>query len=174
MTLRPQQEIFEQAIKKAFCSARCVLGVAATGFGKGFVIADMAFKSAAKGRVPMVITNRRVIVHQIRKECEQAGLRVGIIMGSEEPDPEAQVQVASIQTLKRRDFYGMPDAGFCIIDEAHQEPVAYSKMISGRLKDVPVLGLTATPVGPGGSRLEHFQAVVEPIKNTEVIAAGDL
>jgi superfamily II DNA or RNA helicase len=115
-----------------------------------------------------------VIVHQIRKECAAAGLRVGIIMGSEEPDPEAQVQVASIQTLKRRDFYGLPDAGFCIIDEAHQEPVAYAKMIQGRLAGVPVLGLTATPVGPGGSRLAHFQAVVEPIKNTEVIAAGDL
>jgi len=174
MTLRPQQEVFEQAIRDAYRGARCVLAVAPTGFGKGFVIADMAFKAAEKGRVPMVVTNRRVIVHQIRKECQRAGLRVGIIMGSEEPDPEAQVQVASIQTLKRRGFYGLPQVGFCIIDEAHQEPVAYAQMIEQRLQGIPVLGLTATPVGPGGARLGHFQTIVEPIKNTEVIAAGDL
>jgi superfamily II DNA or RNA helicase len=174
MTLRPQQETFEKVIADAYRRVRRVLGVAPTGFGKGFVIADMAMKSAAKGRNVLVVTNRRVIVYQIQRECQSAGLRAGIIMGSEEPDKEASVQVASIQTLKRRDFYGLPDVGFCIIDEAHQEPAAYTKMIEGRLAKVPVLGLTATPVGPGGSRLCHFQETVEPIKNTEVIAAGDL
>jgi DNA-directed RNA polymerase subunit RPC12/RpoP len=34
--------------------------------------------------------------------------------------------------------------------------------------------MTATPVGPGGIRIAHFDAIVEPIKNSEVIDAGHL
>jgi len=69
VTLRPQQETFEQAIRDAYRRVRYVLAVAPTGFGKGFIIADMAFKAAGLGRLPMVVTNRRVIVKQIQKEC---------------------------------------------------------------------------------------------------------
>lgn len=174
MPLRPQQEKFENEIRAAFNGNRKVLAVAPTGFGKGYVIADMAFKAAAKGREVLVVTNRRVIVKQLAKECAGAGIRTSIIMAGEEPDKEAMVHVASIQTLKRREFYGLPDVGFCIIDEGHQEPKAYATLLDGRLSAVKALGLTATPVGPGGARLEHFDIVVEPIRNTEVIEAGDL
>jgi superfamily II DNA or RNA helicase len=174
MPLRPQQEHFENAIRAAFRDHRKVLAVAPTGFGKGYVIADMAYKAASKGREVLVVTNRRVIVKQLAGECGAAGIRTSIIMAGEEPDKEALVHVASIQTLKRRDFYGLPDVGFCIIDEGHQEPVAYQKMIDGRLAEVKTLGLTATPVGPGGARLSHFDTVIEPVRNTEVIATGDL
>ena len=174
MPLRPQQEHFENEIRGAFSGCRKVLAVAPTGFGKGYVIADMAQKAAARGREVLVVTNRRVIVKQLAAECGQAGIRTSMIMAGEEPDKNAMVHVASIQTLKRRDFYGLPDVGFCIIDEGHQEPKAYATLLDGRLSAVKSLGLTATPVGPGGARLSYFDTVVEPIKNTEVIAAGDL
>lgn len=172
--LRPQQIVFENAIRAAFTRVRRVLGVAATGFGKGVVLADMAAKSAAKAREILVVTNRRAVVLQLTEHCARAGLDVGIIMGTIGRDEDAQVQVASIQTLQRRRFEGVKKPGFILLDEAHQMHDAYRDLVTQRYPEVPVLGLTATPVGPGGVRIGHFDEVVEPVKNTEVIAAGHL
>lgn len=172
--LRPQQVAFEDAIRQAFCQHRCVLATAPTGFGKGVVIADMGFKAAQKGNRVLIVTNRRQVVRQLTEHCQQAGIHCGIIMGSEEPDPNAPVQVASIQTLKRRDYYGVKLPGFIILDECHQMSQEYAELLRERYASTPALGLTATPVGPGGARIGHFDVVVEPIRNTEVIAAKDL
>mgnify|MGYP002631859393 CR=1 FL=1 len=174
ITLRPQQVDFENAIREAFRTNRCVLGTAPTGFGKGVVIGDMGLKAAAKGNEVLIVTNRRQIVRQLTEHCQRAGLHTGIIMGSDEPDHEAPVQIASIQTLKRRKFAGLNKPGFIIVDEAHQENTAYAELLQKRFPNTRALGLTATPVGPGGSRLGHFDTIVEPIKNTQVIAAGHL
>lgn len=173
-TLRPQQVVFEDSIRDAFRSNRCVLATAPTGFGKGVVIADMGFKAVEKGKRVLIVTNRRQIVRQLTEHCQRAGIHCGIIMGSEHPDPGAPLQVASIQTLKRRNFADMTTPGFVIVDEAHQEADAYRKLLRERFSTVAALGLTATPVGPSGTRIGHFDTIVEPIKNTEVIAAGYL
>lgn len=173
--LRPQQETFEDAIRAAYARGRRrVLAVAATGFGKGVVMGDMAFKATEKGREPLVITNRRQIVHQLQEHCYNAGAPAGIIMGSIEQDPEAKVQIASAQTLQSRGFSRLKKPGFILIDEAHQFAKFYQKLICEVFPDVPVLGMTATPVGPGGAKLSQFDEVVEPIKNSAVIAAGHL
>ena len=173
-TLRPQQSVFEDAIRDAFRRSRTVLAVAPTGFGKAVCLADMAYKAAEKGKRVLVVTNRRVIVLQLTEQCQRAGLQVGIIMGNIERDDEAPVQVASIHTLKRRNFWGTQPPNFLLLDEAHREYEAYRKLITERFPNCPALGFTATPVGPGGVKLGHFQEIVEPIKNSEVIAAGDL
>ncbi len=175
IVLRPQQVVFEDAIRQAFRTHRRVLAAASTGFGKGVVIADMAGKAVAKGRNTLVVTNRRIIVKQLQEHAEKAGVHCGIIMGSEERDYEAPLQVASVQTLKRRDYRMIhEDPGFIIIDEAHQMHEEYRRMLSERYPTVPALGLTATPVGPGGARIGHFDVIVEPIKNSEIISQGDL
>jgi predicted RNA-binding Zn-ribbon protein involved in translation (DUF1610 family) len=173
--LYDQQNLFVDAIRDAYVrGARRVCGVGATGFGKGVVSGDMAFKSAGKGRDVLVITNRRQIVLQLQEHCYNAGVPAGIIMGNIEPDMSARVQVASAQTLQRRGFSGIPKPGFILIDECHQYFQFYQKLIREVYPDVRVLGMTATPVGPGGAKLSHFDAIVEPIKNSEVIAAGRL
>jgi superfamily II DNA or RNA helicase/predicted RNA-binding Zn-ribbon protein involved in translation (DUF1610 family) len=176
ITLRPQQVVFEDAIRDAFRRGiRSVLATAPTGFGKGVVIADMGAKSAAKGLVVLIVTNRRVIVKQLTAHCENVGLRTGIVMAGEEHDDGAMAHVASIQTLRRRSrLLGMLDPEFVIIDEAHREHDAYRKLIREQCPDAKFLGMTATPVGPGGARIGHFHEIVEPIRNSEVIEAGHL
>jgi DNA repair protein RadD len=174
-TLRPQQEVFEDAIRGAFRRNRSVLAVAATGFGKGHVAGDMAFKAVTeKGRRPLLVTDRRQIVLQLTGHCQKFGVGVGVVMGSIEPDPDAPVQVASAQTLQRRGTAAVCRQNFVILDEAHKSYQFYKKLITEHFPTVPVLGFTATPVGPGGAKLGHFDTVVEPIKNSEVIATGDL
>src|SRR5208283_5006936 len=73
-----------------------------------------------------------------------------------------------------RGFGTVRKPGFILIDEAHQFNQEYKKLLRERFPDVCALGMTATPVGAGGAKLTHFDEVVEPIKNTEVIAAGRL
>ena len=173
--LRHQQVVFEDAIRNAFRQHRCVIGVAPTGFGKSIVCADMALKAVRdRNRRVLVVTNRRQIVRQLAEACSAVGIHTGIIMGDEPADEDAPLQVASIQTLKRREFSGVRTPGFIIVDECHQMAQAYATMLTERFCNTPALGLTATPVGPGGSRIGHFDTVVEPIRNTEVIEAGDL
>ena len=173
--LRPQQETFENAIRAAYARGiKRVAAVAPTGFGKGVVLGDMAFKAAEKGREVLVVTNRRQIVLQLQEHCCKAGVSAGIIMGSIKRDAEARVQIASIQTLQKRGFSTIKTPGFILLDECHQFNKEYAKLLRDRFPDVPALGMTATPVGAGGARLDHFDAVVEPIRNTEVIAAGHL
>ena len=172
--LRPQQIEFEDAIRQAFRQHRCVLATAPTGFGKGVVIADMGAKSAQKNKRVLIVTNRRQIVNQLTEHCQKAEIHCGVIMGSEEQDLEAPVQVASIQTLKRREYFGLKTPQFIILDEAHQMHGEYRRLLLERFPSVPALGLTATPVGPGGARIGHFDVIVEPIQNTAVIEAGDL
>lgn len=146
--------------------------MAPTGFGKGVVTADMAAKAAAKGRRVLIVCNRRIPITQLQEQCYRIGVPTGIVMGSEPRDDEAQVQVASIQTLRRRTLAGEPE--FIIIDEAHREHDAYRKLIQEDFPAAKVLGMTATPVGPGGARIGHFNEIVEPICNSQVIAEGDL
>jgi len=174
-TLRPQQEHFLQGIRDAYGrGARSPLAVAPTGFGKGVCLADMAFKAAQKGQQVRIVTHRRQVAWQLQEHCYAAGIECGIIMGNEYHDEEARVQVASIQTLKRRDYAGFGHPDFVMIDEAHQEHNAYRDMISKRYPYTKFLGMTATPVGPGGVRIEHFDEIVEPIQNSEVLKAGHL
>ncbi len=175
ITLRPQQVVFEEAIRDSYRRGnRSVLATAPTGFGKGVVIADMGLKGANKGNLVLIVTNRRQIVLQLQEHCYNTGIRTGIVMGGIDPDPEARIQVASIQTLMRRGYGGFETPGMIIIDEAHNMHEAYRKLITEDFREVYVLGMTATPVGPGGAKIGHFQEVVEPILNTEVIKAGDL
>lgn len=175
ITLRPQQVVFEEAIQGCFRrGVRSVLATAPTGFGKGVVIADMGGKAADKGKAVGIITNRRQIVLQLLEQCGNAGIDTGIIMSGFEPNDLAPVQVATIQTLGRRGFPKEWEPDFLIIDEAHQMAEAYRKLIRETYPSVYALGLTATPVGPGGAKIGHFDEVVEPIRNTEVIEAGDL
>jgi superfamily II DNA or RNA helicase/predicted RNA-binding Zn-ribbon protein involved in translation (DUF1610 family) len=154
--LRPQQIEFEIAIRDAFRTNRCVLATAPTGFGKGVVIADMGFKSAAKGKRVLIATNRRQIVKQLTEHCENVGLHVGVIMGDHEPDLEAPVQVASIQTLKRRQFDGVPDPGFIILDEC----VAGDSIVDTEFGMVTIYNASrckwVRSMGPSGIRYQRI------------------
>jgi superfamily II DNA or RNA helicase len=144
-----------------------------TGGGKGYMIGWYAARIAALGRRLLVVTNRRVIVNQLARECSAAGVGVGIVMGDIERDDTAPIQVASIQTLRSRKYRDVPDADWVIIDEAHREAKAYRELIE-RFPGKKVLGFTATPIGTGGTKLDIFERIVEPSKNSELIASGSL
>src|SRR3972149_10277812 len=163
--LRPLQTDFIQQTHTAMRQVRRVCAVAPCGFGKRYVLCWWAMKAAETGRKMLVVTNRRILVEQMAQECQTHGIPYGIIMGDEPKREDSLIQVASIQTLQRRNWRDMPEANLVAIDECHHLGATYAGMFD-RYPNAKCVGVTATPVGPGGKTLvpSVFDAVIEPIK----------
>ena len=88
--------------------------VAPTGSGKTV----MATAIIERLRRPTLwLAHRKELIDQAARRLQAHGLVVGIVMTGHAPMPLASVQVASVQTLIRRD---KPDAELIVIDECHR------------------------------------------------------
>jgi superfamily II DNA or RNA helicase len=94
----------------------------------------------------------------------------GIIKAEREPHPERPVQVASIQTLARRD---KPAADLVIVDEAHHATAETYKKTLDCYPAAVIIGFTATPCRLSGAPLgDLFTHMVEPIQSAELVERG--
>ena len=96
-----------------------------TGAGKTLLAAHLFAGSIAKGKRPLFTVPDITLVEQTLKSFNRVGIHdVGIIQAQHErTDWEAQVQIASVATLIRRE---LPDVDLIVIDECH---VNYSKLL---------------------------------------------
>ncbi len=119
--------------------------VAPTGAGKTFMGVEIVHRTNAR---TLWVAHRRELIHQACDAIEDAGGRCGMILSGEREDRDAPIQVASVQTLARRD---LPPADLLVIDEAHHAPSESYKRLRSHY---PVrLGLTATPFRLDGKGL---------------------
>ncbi len=94
-------------------------------------------------RVPTLwLAHRKELIDQAAQRLEAHGLTTGIIMAGFAPMPLAQVQVASVQTLIRRD---KPAAELIVIDECHHATADSYRSVLDAYPNARVAGLTATP-----------------------------
>lgn len=153
----------------------CVVGP--TGMGKRRLLAWWCAKAISQGKRVLIATDRRMLVNQMADELRDFGVPHGVIMGARAQQIEYPVQVASIQTLKRRGLLdgepGLPDAELVMVDEAHKDPVTYKKLFQCYPQAIH-MGMTATPVCSKGKLLDsnYFSQVVEGCKNSELIRDG--
>lgn len=120
-----------------------------TGAGKTLLAAHLFAGSIAKGKRPMFTVPDITLVEQTLHSFERVGIHdVGVIQAQHErTDRDAQVQIASISTLIRRDI---PDVDLIVIDEAHVSYDALYKLMAGPVwTDKIVIGLSATPWARG-------------------------
>jgi superfamily II DNA or RNA helicase len=173
ITLRENQIRFDRDVKQALLKHRRVVGVAPTGFGKRIWACDALCRTVEKGKRALLVTDRQILVRQARNECREHNIPYGVIMGSEPRNDDSPIQIASLQTLSRRNWQDNPAANWIIIDECHKATAQYKQLID-HYPDAYVCGLTATPVGADDKLLVGgiFNAVVEPVKNTELIREG--
>jgi superfamily II DNA or RNA helicase len=146
---------------------RRVLLVLATGGGKTIIAALVALGAVAKGKRVLFVGPRREIIAQAFWKLVEAGIAerdCGVVMAdgviphvhTREPyrarRPNAQVQVASIQTLANR---RMPPADVVFVDEAHHATSStWSKVLAHYAESgAVVVGLTATPCRADGAGL---------------------
>jgi len=124
-----------------------------TGGGKTAIAGNIINMALEKGRRVIFCVPAISLVDQTVKSFERDGIfDIGVMQAyHERTDHTAQVQVASIQTLMRRN---VPDCGLVIIDEAHVLFKFYEKWFEKLAADrIPVIGLTATPWARGMGKL---------------------
>ena len=168
MTLRPYQQRIVNSTTAAWEWSDRVLVVAPTGSGKTVIAASIIERHLwhVPRRPVLFLCERLTLVDQARTALATAlpNVRIGV-MQAERYEP-GDVIVASQQTIESR---GWPlGIGLVVIDEAH---IQRAEIMDG-LPDVPVLGLTATPLAAGMA--QHWQVMVSQVTTRELIDASHL
>jgi DNA repair protein RadD len=120
-----------------------------TGAGKTRIAAEIVLGSLSKERRAIFVVPRLSLVEQTVSAFEHEGIwNIGVLQGRHyRTNPNAPVQIASAQTLVRRDI---PSADIVIIDECHLQFEKINKwIVSPEWSAVPFVGLSATPWSRG-------------------------
>ncbi len=177
--LRPYQQAGLESIEKAFArGARRQLLVWPTGAGKTILFAVVIVR---RGGRALVLVHRDELVRQTLDKLQLVApdLRVGVVK-AERNDIDAQVVVASVQTLSRASRLQQLDrADFdtVVVDESqHAVADTYQLVIDHTTGGEPLLlGVTATP-----DRLDKlgfqsvFDEIVHQVGLLELMAQGYL
>lgn len=143
--------------------------VAPTGSGKTV----MATEVVRRLDVPTLwLAHRKELIDQAAERLESHGLSTGIIKAGYATFPLAPVQVASVQTLVRRD---KPRAGLIVIDECHHAAADTYQRILDEYDGVPCVGMTATPFRLDGRGLgDLFGEIIVAAWADELCESGVL
>lgn len=174
VTLRPYQENAIEEIKYRFlCGDKRVCLVAPTGAGKTTIAAELIKRTIAKGKRVLFMAHRTELIEQCASRLDLFGVPLGIIKsGTKRSNPKAPVQVASVQTLIRRQ---LPEANIIIIDECHRVMGNTYLEILSSYPEARVIGLTATPIRLDGKGItDVFQSLVEASTVGDLISDGVL
>jgi superfamily II DNA or RNA helicase len=174
VTLRPYQEFAIDEIKRKFQAGDTrVCLVAPTGAGKTTIAAELIKRTIANGKRVLFMAHRTELIEQCASRLDTFGVPLGIIKsGTKRSNIKAPVQVASVQTLIRRE---LPEAHLIIIDECHRVMGRTYLEILGGYSSARVIGLTATPIRLDGKGItDVFQSLVEASKVSNLIHDGVL
>lgn len=141
-----------------------------TGSGKTVVAAEIVRTARAKGNRVLFVVDAVSLIDQTVERFRQHGLDgIGVVQASHwMTDYDQPIQVASIQTLARRNW---PAFDMAIIDEAHVSYKAHRTIMDSDPKRV-VIGLSATPWSKGLGHL--FDDLIVPVTMRELIDQGYL
>ena len=148
--------------------------VAPTGSGKTVCFALITLTAVHRGSPVLWIAHRRELIFQARDRLQSFGLHCGLILAGFDPDPGAPVQVASIDTLRRRP---MPPAKIVLLDECHRGQARTVRKVLSYYQEQgsAICGATATPMRADGQGLKPvFTALVETVTGDELRASGVL
>lgn len=165
------------------CAAgtRRIILVAPTASGKTVIGAAIIKQAVAEFKAVLVLAHRREIITQTSGKLHGYGVTHGIIQAGFDKllRPQAQAQVASIQTLTARAVRSnrmeLPKADLLVIDECHHCPAESYRKIIDAYPDAVLLGLTATPCRGHGRGLGGiFETIIETPQVAALIEKGFL
>ena len=162
--LRPYQN---EGIKKIFeawdpkrLNLMSVLFQMPTGTGKTTVFSEIVRKAQVKKKKVLIVVHRTELVEQIADRLTLFQVNAGIISANLKTTPDLDVQVATIQTLSRRE---KPPADIVIIDECHHSKAATYKKLWDIYPQARFLGVTATPVRINGEGFSELFDILIPL-----------
>jgi DNA repair protein RadD len=138
-----------------------------TGAGKTRIAAEIINRSLAKERRAIFVVPRISLIEQTVAAFEREGIwNIGVLQGQHfRTNPHAPVQIASAQTLARREI---PPAGIVIIDECHLQFKSITEWIAAsEWQAVPFVGLSATPWAKGLGK--SYDDLLRPVSILELI-----
>lgn len=143
--LRPYQSRFVDRLRASMREGyRRVLGTAPTGAGKTVCAAHIIAAAVARDSGIVFLAHRKELIDQTSRKLDDLCVPHGIVMADHpRHQPWERVQVASIQTLARRQLAFEPDLVF--VDEAHHARAQSYETLLARWPRARMLGLTATP-----------------------------
>ena len=154
---------------------RSICLVSPTGSGKTVIAAHIIQNALSKGRRVLFLAHRRELIDQCAAKLRDLGIWNYNVVLSGHPhsrNPNAPMQIASIQTLIRREY---PPADLVIVDEAHHAAAGQYQTLLANYPDAYVLGLTATPERLDGKGLDGiFHDLVEVASVPGLIEDGFL
>lgn len=171
MNLRPHQELAVEMLRESLRTGhKRPLLAAPCSFGKTITAAALLKMALEKGRRGIFICDRIKLVQQSLEAFDRHGLPFGVMQGNHYmTDPTAPIQIASVQTLARRQ--NIPDFDFAIVDECH---VHYKWLTTAMeaYNNVPFIGLSATPFSKGLGK--HYDDLIVPATAEDLLAEGYL
>lgn len=172
--LRPHQERAITMLRQSLGPKRRrrPLLQAPTGAGKtiiGAAIIDMALVKSK--RVIFTVPALSLIDQTVERFAEEGIGRIGVIQAAHPlTNPDQPVQIASVQTLLRRQI---PPADLVLVDEAHRWFDFYARWMNDPAwTAVPFVGLSATPWTKGLGL--HYDDLLVPTTIRELIEQGYL
>lgn len=159
-----------EAVRRHIRSGKTnVMLASATGSGKTVMGAYLIAECHRKGKRAVFVCDRIPLIQQTSDRFLEFGIPHGVIQAKHErTDPDANIQVASAQTLVRR---GWPDdLSLIVVDEAHSLYTNTLRRISKR--NCITVGLSATPFSRGLGK--YYDAVVNVRTLDQLTADGYL
>jgi DNA repair protein RadD len=167
-TLHDHQRLAEAQLRESLRSGhRRPIIQSPTGSGKTVLAAAIVEKALAKGKRVIFTVPKLSLIDQTVERFNEEGIKaIGVIQGYHPgTDGTQPVQVASIQTLRRRK---LPEADLVLVDEAHEVHDFYREwMAKPEWQHVPFVGLTATPWTKGIGKL--YDDLIVPTTTAELI-----
>ena len=180
ITLRPYQDrgvgLTWQAIRDGFTR---ILFWLATGGGKSIVFLKFVTALLGKDKKILFLVKRQDLVFQAHSHFERSGIDSSILIADNPGfDPKKRLQVASIDTIIRRDLDFLVGFDFVIVDEAHDATSpSYQEFFQICLETYKIkyfIGLTATPFPMGKKVHDFWQCCIKPIEMHELRDQGFL
>ena len=169
-TPRPFQTSAREKLRAGFAAGhRCQMVMSPTGSGKTILAMFLIRESLARGKRAIFVADRRTLIKQTSEVADEVGLNKHSVLMADHWrfNPELPFQIASAQTLGRRDW---PNADLIIIDEAHTQLAAWTDHIPECR--AAVIGLSATPFSPGLGNL--FTNLINAATMRELTEQGHL
>lgn len=169
--LRPYQgQLINDLYAKISQGHRRIAIIAGTGAGKTVIGGQICAQAVAHGCRLLFIVHLDILVEQTFNKMQAFGLECGFIKAGWPENPDAPIQIASVQTLGKRSWWQKWPANLVFFDEGHTTVFSQvgQEIIYRTHPNAVHLALTATPYRLGQEQLgDHFETfVASPVPST--------
>jgi DNA repair protein RadD len=176
--LRPYQaQLIKDLYESLAAGHRRVAIIAGTGAGKTVISGQICAHAESRGCRLMFLVHLDVLVGQTYEKMKAFGLHCGFIKAGWPEDPDAPIQIASIQTMAKRDWWRTWPANMVFYDEAHTTVFSQigQEVLYTTHRNAVHLAMTATPYRLGKDQLgDHMDTLVHSPMPSELQKMGFL